>query len=415
MKVLHISYSDGIGGAGKAATRIHFACFRSLISSHMLVKEKITDFFNIEKVSEQTSLINKIINRLKTKILWKLLNKQKPDAIHKLYSLEALSSYSLVKRIDDSDADLCNLHWVCADFLSIESIRSITKPLVWTLHDMWAFCGAEHYAENEEWQNGYSSRSFWDLDRWVWTRKKKAWTRPMYIVTPSAWLADCVKKSALMGSWQVRNIPNPLDTQVFQPRGKLLSREILGLPLDKKLVLFGAISPTADRRKGWDLLQLALQKLSQTADGVVGVVFGQSEPLNPPKLGLPLHWMGYLHDDITLSLLYSAVDVMVVPSRQDNLPQTSTEPQACGTPVVAFDVCGLPSAVEHKQTGYLAKPFDIDDLAHGISWVLSDQERSQKLSSQARERAVRLWSPEVVAKQYLEVYEEAIAMRKQVK
>jgi glycosyltransferase involved in cell wall biosynthesis len=237
----------------------------------------------------------------------------------------------------------------------------------------------------------------------------------MYIVTPSAWLADCVKKSALMGSWQVRNIPYPLDTQVFQPRGKLLSREILGLPLDKKLVLFGAISPTADRRKGWDLLQLALQKLSQTADGVVGVVFGQSEPLNPPKLGLPLHWMGYLHDDITLSLLYSAVDVMVVPSRQDNLPQTSTEPQACGTPVVAFDVCGLPSAVEHKQTGYLAKPFDIDDLAHGISWVLSDQERSQKLSSQARERAVRLWSPEVVAKQYLEVYEEAIAMRKQVK
>jgi glycosyltransferase involved in cell wall biosynthesis len=195
----------------------------------------------------------------------------------------------------------------------------------------------------------------------------------------------------------------------------LLSREILGLPLDKKLVLFGAISPTADRRKGWDLLQLALQKLSQTADDIVGVIFGQSEPPDPPRLGLPLEWMGYLHDDITLSLLYSAVDVMVVPSRQDNLPQTSTEPQACGTPVVAFDVCGLPSAVEHKQTGYLAKPFDIDDLAHGISWVLSDQERSQKLSSQARERAVRLWSPEVVAKQYLEVYEEAIAMRKQVK
>ena len=415
MKVLHISYSDGIGGAARAATRIHHACLKYLIVSHMLVKEKISCFSTIEEISEQISLIGKITNRIKTKILWKVLNKQKPDAISKLYSLAALPSSYLVKRINTSDADLCNLHWVCGDFLSIESIQRITKPIVWTLHDMWAFCGAEHYAENEEWQNGYSSRSFWDLDRWVWTRKKKAWTRPMYIVTPSAWLADCVKKSALMGSWQVRNIPNPLDTQVFQPRGKLLSREILGLPLDKKLVLFGAISPTADRRKGWDLLQLALQKLSQTADGVVGVVFGQSEPLNPPKLGLPLHWMGYLHDDITLSLLYSAVDVMVVPSRQDNLPQTSTEPQACGTPVVAFDVCGLPSAVEHKQTGYLAKPFDIDDLAHGISWVLSDQERSQKLSSQARERAVRLWSPEVVAKQYLEVYEEAIAMRKQVK
>ena len=408
MKVYHLSTSDTLGGAARAAFRIHLACLRNQIDSRMMVGQKNSD---LHSINANTSRFSRLKRLAKQAISRKIISWQRTNGTHSL----GLFPSGLVKKLNSDNVDVLNLHWVGGEFLSVKDIGKFHKPVVWTLHDMWAFCGAEHYAENEEWQNGYSSRSFWDLDRWVWTRKKKAWTRPMYIVTPSAWLADCVKKSALMGSWQVRNIPNPLDTQVFQPRGKLLSREILGLPLDKKLVLFGAISPTADRRKGWDLLQLALQKLSQTADGVVGVVFGQSEPLNPPKLGLPLHWMGYLHDDITLSLLYSAVDVMVVPSRQDNLPQTSTEPQACGTPVVAFDVCGLPSAVEHKQTGYLAKPFDIDDLAHGISWVLSDQERSQKLSSQARERAVRLWSPEVVAKQYLEVYEEAIAMRKQVK
>lgn len=408
MKVYHLSTTDTLGGAARAALRIHLACLRNQIDSWMMVGQKNSDLYSI---NANTSRFSRLKRLAKQAISKKIISWQRTNGTHSLGLLPS----GLVKKLNSDNFDVLNLHWVGGEFLSVEDIGKFCKPIVWTLHDMWAFCGAEHYAENEEWQNGYSSRSFWDLDRWVWTRKKKAWTQPIYIVTPSDWLADCVKKSALMGSWQVRTIPYPLDIQVFQPREKLWCRETLGLPKDKKLILFGAINPTADRRKGWDLLQIALQKLSQTADDVVGVIFGQSAPPDPPNLGLPLQWMGYLHDDITLSLLYSAVDVMVVPSRQDNLPQTSTEPQACGTPVVAFDVCGLPSAVEHKQTGYLAKPFDTDDLAHGISWVLSDQERWQKLSSQARDRAVRLWSPEVVAKQYLEVYEEAIAMGKQVK
>jgi glycosyltransferase involved in cell wall biosynthesis len=408
VKVWHLSQSDNLGGAARAALRLHLACVHNQIDSRMVVGQKNSDLYSI---NANTSKFSRLKALAKQAVTRKIISWQRSNGTHSL----GLFPSGLVRKLNSDNVDVLNLHWVGAEFLSVEDIGKFCKPIVWTLHDMWAFCGAEHYAENDEWQNGYSSRGFWDLDKWVWTRKKKAWTQPIYIVTPSDWLADCVKKSALMGSWQVRTIPYPLDTNVFQPRGKFLSREILGLPLDKKLVLFGAISPTADRRKGWDLLQLALQKLAQIADDVVGVIFGQSAPPDPPKLGLPLQWMGYLHDDITLSLLYSAVDVMVVPSRQDNFPQTSTEPQACGTPVVAFNVCGLPSAVEHERTGYLAKPFDTDDLAYGISWVLSDRERWHKLSSQARERAVRLWSPEVVAKQYLEVYEAAIAMRKQVK
>ena len=138
------------------------------------------------------------------------------------------------------------------------------------------------------------------------------------------------------------------------------------------------------------------------------VIFGQSEPESPPCLGLPIHWLGHLNDDITLSLLYSAVDVTVVSSRQENLPQTATEAQACGCPVVAFNTTGLTDVVEHKHTGYLAEAFSVNDLAKGILWVLADKDRHAKLSFQARQRAVSLWSDEVVVPQYMEVYKRAI-------
>ena len=130
--------------------------------------------------------------------------------------------------------------------------------------------------------------------------------------------------------------------------------------------------------------------------------------LCPPQLGLPLHWLGHLSDDVTLSILYSAVDVTVVPSRQENLPQSGTEAQACGCPVVAFNTTGLKDIVEHEQTGYLAEAYKTEDLARGIMWVLEDKDRHSKLSVQARQRAVSLWSHEVVVPQYLEVYGRAI-------
>ena len=216
-----------------------------------------------------------------------------------------------------------------------------------------------------------------------------------------------------MKGWPVDIIPNPLDTRQFQPWPKSLARNILNLPQSEPLILFGAMGGGRDPRKGWDLLQEALVNIAHKIPCVRGVIFGQSEPTDPPKLGLPLHWLGHLNDDATLALAYSAADVSVVPSRQDNLPQTGTEAQACGCPVVAFNCTGLPDVVEHGVTGYLACPYDPEDLAEGIRWVLEDPERHARLSAAARERAVRLWSPEVVVPQYLQVYEKAIAAWKE--
>jgi glycosyltransferase involved in cell wall biosynthesis len=322
----------------------------------------------------------------------------------------------IVPELNATVADVLHLHWINAGFLSVEDIGHLTKPLVWTLHDMWPFCGAEHYGDDgpdARWRVGYDTSNRperhegLDIDRWVWKRKHRAWHTPIHIVAPSRWLAACARESALMRNWPVSVIPYALDLQQFQPWPKTVARQVLGLPQDMRLVLFGAIGGGKDPRKGWNLLQPALAGIATQMPDVAGVIFGQSEPPDPPRLGLPLYWMGRLNDDATLALLYSAADVMVVPSRQENLPQTGTEAQACGCPVVAFNCTGLPDVVEHGLTGYLAKPYDSDDLAIGIHWVLEDEERRNALGGAARNRAVRLWAPDVVGPQYLAVYETA--------
>jgi glycosyltransferase involved in cell wall biosynthesis len=322
--------------------------------------------------------------------------------------------------LNATDAGVVNLHWVGDETLSIEDIGRIRKPMVWTLHDMWPFCGAEHYTADDElarWRSGYSktnrpaSEGGLDLDRLIWQRKRRAWKRPMHIVAPSRWLASCARESALFKGWPVSVVPNVLDTATFQPLDQHFCRQVLGLPNnDKQIILFGALGGGGDPRKGYDLLLDALTQLGSRMDpqNMLCVVFGQGTPQIPYELPFPTRWMGHVRDDATLALLYNAADVMVVPSRQENLPQTATESQACGCPVVAFDCTGLRDAVVHRETGYLARAFDTEDMAEGLRWILEDAGRRDTLRQASRMRAVKLWSPEVVVPQYLSVYQSMI-------
>jgi glycosyltransferase involved in cell wall biosynthesis len=315
--------------------------------------------------------------------------------------------------------DLVHLHFVAGETMSIEDIGHIRKPLVWTLHDMWAFSGAEHYGDEgsqARWRAGYTrsnrpvSDSGLDWDRSTWQRKKRAWRRPFPLVTPSRWLAQCARESALFRDWPVSVIPNLLDTQAFQPLDKGFCRQALGLPKDKTIVLFGALGGAQDPRKGYPLLVEALRLWGKSVepDQVLGIVFGQGEPAAPPELPYRLTWVGHLSDDVALTLLYNAADVMVVPSRQEAFGQTASEALACGTPVVAFAATGLLDIVEDRVTGYLARPFDAADLAAGLTWVLAVPERLRRLSEAARHRAVSLWSPQTVVAQHRELYQKTI-------
>jgi glycosyltransferase involved in cell wall biosynthesis len=413
LKPYLISQSDTAGGAARAAFRLHQALISSGVQSRMQVAVKKSDLVTVN--GSVQGLIGKVLGLMRTSLSGHLMRLQKAPN-ENLRSMALLPS-GLVKELNQSEADVLNLHWINDEFLSIGDIAHLRKPLVWTLHDMWAFSGTEHYGPDDDsarWRVGYradnrpAGHGGLDIDRWVWGRKRKLWQHPIHIVTPSRWLAACVKESALMREWPVSVIPNPLDTRQYQPWPKEHARALLGLPAFATVVLFGALGGAKDIRKGWDLLQSALESLAEQKFEVEGVIFGQSAPINPPCLGLPLHWMGHLNDDVTLALLYSAADVMVVPSRQENLPQSGTEAQACGCPVVAFNCTGMSEVVAHEETGYLAKPYDFENLAKGIRWVLEDTQRHSRLRSAARARALQLWSPDVVVPQYMKVYEAAI-------
>ncbi|MGB7485561.1 MAG: glycosyltransferase, partial [Phormidesmis sp.] len=196
----------------------------------------------------------------------------------------------------------------------------------------------------------------------------------------------------------------------YRPIEKSIARDLLKLPADKKLILFGALSPTTDARKGFDLLRMALQQLAAQLqhEQLEAVVFGTHKPQEDLDLRLPTRFLGRLTDDTMLALAYSAADVMVVPSIQEAFGKTAIEAMACGTPVVAFDTTGLKASVVHQYNGYSARCFDVADLAKGISWVLADCDRLQILSQNARQTVEDKFTFAHQAQQYSVLYQQLL-------
>ncbi len=433
MNILHVNASDISGGAARAAYRIH----RSLVEqgdvhglqSCMRVICKLTDDTTV--IGGHPVGQSPIWRRLQSRLSMQARRgfRTGNPILHSIAWPSTGLQQELQQRHQQREMDLVHLHWLGDSTLSIEEVGSLRMPLVWTLHDQWPFCGAEHYtspplvgetaSSDLRFALGYTpvSRPSYefgpDLNRITWKRKRNAWRDPIQIVCPSNWLAGCARQSALMADWPITVIPNPIDLATWAPLCQRQARMLLQLPLHQPLALFGAMGGIADPRKGADLLLNALQQLRAQVLGtpleqLELVVFGQGLPAQPPELSFPIHYCGRLHDQISLRLLYAAADVFVIPSLQDNLPNTGLEAQACGTPVVAFRTGGLVDIVEDRITGALAKPFDPASLAHSIRWVLEDARRRLQLGAAARQRAERLWAPARVVGLYEDVYRAAL-------
>ncbi|ENJ3970233.1 glycosyltransferase [Salmonella enterica] len=410
MKPLIIAQNDIVGGAARATYRLHRALRLAGVDSEMRVRNKYSDD---PYITGANSKKEKLINAIRPR-LGQLIDKlQKTDNYNFHSGNWVPSSWS--KEINSSDAAVVNLHWVSGETMSLKDIGKIKKPVIWTLHDMWPFCGSEHYApdeKNSRWAVGYTAQnrpkteSGIDTDKIAFLRKGMSWNTPMHIVSPSSWLADCAKRSELFRHSNITIIPNALDTSIYKPIDKNFSRSLLGLPSDKTIILFGAIGGTKDKRKGYDLLIESLKSLSNNIsnDDVVCAVFGQSEPKEKSDIPFNVKWLGHVNDDVTLSLIYNSADVMVVPSRQEAFGQTASESLSCGTPVVAFCCTGLTDVVGHMKDGYLAKPFDTQDMAAGIKLIIEDEKLNREMSAKGREKAVSLWDFSVVAGQYKELY-----------
>ncbi len=379
MKILHINTTEKTGGAARAANWLHTGLQYSGVDSAMLVQQTTGNGKTLYSKQGGLELLSK-------EIRWIL--DYLPIMLYKNRVTTHWSTgwvpNSLRKIVQSISPDIIHLHWICRGFLSISELGglcSLNKPVLWTLHDSWPFTGGCHVPGScLNYSSGcgncpqLGSKNKKDLSSFTLNRKKRCWSKhDITIVTPSNWLAGCAADSALFADNHIEVIANGIDTGIYSPVEKEAARTIL-LPNKnrKKKILCGAVNAHGDPNKGFKLLYQAIEQLSKTGwkDKIELIVFGESETMNSQPLPVNTQYIGHLHDDTTLRLAYSTADVFVIPSLQENLPNSILEALACGTPVVGFNAGGIPEIIEHNTNGYLVKPFDIDDLAKGIEHCL---------------------------------------------
>jgi len=410
MRPLLLSTFDRIGGAARAAYRLHRGLRGIGVDSRLLVQRRVTDDPTVHgpegRLAKFATLARPFLDSFPLR--------RYSGRSDGLFSPAVLPD-GIARRVAAMRGSLVHLHWVAGGFLRPESLAKLGLPIVWTLHDSWAFTGGCHvpgecvrYRDTCGACPALGSRRARDLSSRLLERKRRAWARAsLTLVTPSRWLADAARSSSAFRGARVEVIPNGLDLARFRPFDRSAARDFLGLPRDRSILLFGGVGSLADRNKGFPLLVEALERIHSGAPAraLELVVVGLSEPERPPALSVPVRFVGPLGDEESMALYQAAADALVLPSRQENHPSMVIEAMACGTPTVAFRAAGLPDLVEHERTGYLAEPFESDDLARGIAWILEDEARRRRIGEEARRRAERDHDLKTVARRYAALYE----------
>jgi len=415
VKVLHLNTYDVVGGAAIAAYRIHRALVAAGVDSRMLVMGKAGDD---PLVMAPGSRFGRLLARIKPalEVQWTRLaaRPRSPFSVNRFPELT-------LRRIRELDPDVVHLHWILYGFLRPESIAKLGKPIVWTLHDMWPVTGGCHYSGS---CHAFEIRcgmcpllgrpSATDLSAREWARKERCWRKlQLDVITPSHWLAGLVSRSALFRSRGVKVIPNTLDLSLFRPMDRDSTRRMLGLPVDRPLILFCSGNALNNPRKGLDLLEKATREpsLSQRVPGLSVVIVGVPPAGRLGGFGIPVISVDTIEDESKMAACYAATDLTVVPSREDNLPNTILESMACGRPCVGFRVGGIPEVIRQGETGWLAEPYEHTGLAEGIATLLGNRDLYADIARRCRQRVEEMCSPAVVARQYVAAYERVMVRK----
>lgn len=407
MKVLIISTSDINGGAAMAAFRLMHALNDYGVEATMLVRDKRSNDAGVIRVQR------KIRNR------WNFYWERGTIFLYNRLSRKDLFDVSLAntgipitRTPEFQQADLIHLHWVNQGMISLNEIGKILasgKKVVWTMHDMWPFTGICHHAgtcANFQHSCGncpyLKTASKGDLSHQIFRKKQSVYSfGKIRFVACSRWLGTLAGKSPLTNGHESVVIPNPIDTEKYFPADKTEAKQKLGLPADKKIILFASVK-ISDKRKGMDYL-IEAGKLIENKK-VLFLIAGTNGDETARQLPASSVNAGFVANH-KMPDLYNAADVFVTPSLQENLPNTIMEAMACGTPAVAFRVGGIPEMIDHKKNGYVAEYMNVEDLANGIRWSLFEAD-AETLSANARAKVLSEYAPEIIVKRYLSAYEK---------
>lgn len=414
LKVVHLNTYDGNGGAGRACLRLSDALNANGIDSEVLVYYKFGQNSKIKNLSKGLfAKMRAIFNIMAERYFARLFVK----AVKTPFSLQWFGK-SLIHNKTLKQADIIHLHWINHGFLSpkfLAELDLLDKPIVWTFHDSNAFTGGCHVrytCENFHQQCGncplLRSSGKDDISHKNWLRKQKAYSElNFHIVAPSNWMAKSVKESSLLGMRNLNVIPNTIEIAVFKPYVKSEAKQILKIAANHFVIMSGFMPSKNDKHKGTQYLITALNELSSRPeipnDQIELVIFGNKDEKNMPDFPFKTTFLGTINKDEHLAKCYAAADVFVLPSLEDNLPNTVMESLACATPVVAFKTGGIPDMVKHLENGYLAKYENATDLADGIEWLFLHEDR-EAIQKEARRTILNHFAPAVIATKHEELY-----------
>ena len=417
MNVLIINTSEKIGGAAVAARRLMEALNKNGVEAKMLVRDKESNSQTVYGLPSSWRLQWHFLwERL---VIWIRLHLKREH----LFEIDISNSGTDITKLSVfKEADIIHLHWVNQGMLSLNIIHKILKtgkPVVWTMHDAWPFTGICHLTmgckrfktscKNCKYLPGGGGEN--DLASKVWKKKKDIFEHHgIFFVVCSKWLEGEAKQSALLDGQNIICIPNPIDTKVFKCHDKEEAKKTLGLPLDKKLILFVSQRVT-NANKGMTYLVEACRLLAEEHPEIkeqcaVVMLGGHAEEMEG-KLTFQTFPLSYITDERKIVEVYNAVDVFVLPSLSENLPNTIMEAMACGVPCVGFKTGGIPEMIEHRQNGYVANYRDANDLSAGIYWTLYEANQAQ-LRENALHKVTTCYSQSSVSAKYREVYAQAL-------
>lgn len=421
MKVVILNTAERKGGAAVAANRLLKAL--SVIPDTevtMLVRDKATD--DPKVVSINTTAFRRWLNKIR--FIWErgviyITNRFDRSRLFQVSIANTGTDVSHHPAI--READIIHLHWINQGFLSLRDLRALQrlgKPIVWTLHDLWPATGICHYPDlctryqTQCQQCPFLKKRPWiSLERLIFNRKFKLNFSHTTFVGCSQWIIRMAEKSRLLQKAAgFHAIPNPIDTTVFHPSDRLEARQHFHLPMDRKIVLFAA-AKVSDPRKGIAYLIEACHLLDNRGVKNFDIALLGKQPQDfCTAFPCKIHSLGYLNDPAVIQAAYACADLFVIPSLEDNLPNTIMEALACGTPCVGFRTGGIPEMIDHLQNGYLARYQDAKDLADGIAWVLSHPE-PETLKQACLAKVNTCYRNEVVARQYHALYQELLKQK----
>jgi glycosyltransferase involved in cell wall biosynthesis len=418
LKIVHLNTYDISGGAARATYRLHKGLRRLGYDSSMLVAHRESRDPTVSAFIPPGNLVSRVGRKLREKAIARSFSryrKTRPRGYERFSDDRSIYGSAVAHQL--LPYDIINLHWVAGfvDYREFFSALPRSARVFWRLSDMNALTGGCHFDDGCDRYNTscgscpqIGSKDALDLSHQVWQRKQKAFSNftaeQLHIVALNRWMAEIVRRSPLLGKFPITIIPNGVETDLFSPRNVRFSRDVLGVPQDARVVLFSA-DIANNRRKGFSLLADALNGLPNSPNLVLLSV-GKDAP--QIETSIPHINLGHVHDDRLLSLIYNAADLYVIPSLQDNQPNTVLEAMACGTPVIGFDVGGIPDMVRSGENGLLIPPGDVNALRQGIVDLLGSFETRSAMSVACRRIVMEEYTRELQVQRYAELYTNSL-------